>query len=100
MALRSRAGIDTLERGLKLAPHSKSQEQLRNYAMQALRRTQQRLLEQVLARANSGTPAHEAVEAVASQLALTGYPQAADLEQAMLDVWSLSEATSPSAKAA
>ena len=50
MALRGQAGIDTLERGLKLAPHSKSQEQLRNYAMQALRRTQQRLLMQVLAR--------------------------------------------------
>ena len=47
MALRERAGIDTLERGLKLPAQSKSQEQLRNYAMQALRRTQQRLLLQV-----------------------------------------------------
>jgi glutamate dehydrogenase len=44
------AGIDTLERGLKLPATSKSQEQLRNYAMQALRRTQQRLLLQVLER--------------------------------------------------
>ena len=100
MALRARAGIDTLERGLKLTPHSKSQEQLRNYATQALRRTQQRLLEQVLARANAGVPAHDAVEAVASQLALTGFAQPADLEQAMLDVWSLSETTNPSAKVA
>ena len=100
MALRARAGIDTLERGLKLPAHSKSQEQLRNYAVQALRRTQQRLLAQVLARSGGGTSAHAAVEAVASQLALSGFAQPADLEQAMLDVWSLSEATSPTAKAA
>ena len=100
MALRARAGIDTLERGLKLTPQNKSQEQLRNYAMQALRRTQQRLLAQVLARASGGTSGHDAVEAVASQLALSGYAQPADLEHAMLDVWTLSEATTPAPKAA
>jgi glutamate dehydrogenase len=54
MAAARAAGIDTLERGLKLPATSKSQEQLRNYAMQALRRTQQRLLLQVLERAGSG----------------------------------------------
>ena len=87
LALRSRAGIDTLERGLKLVPHSKSQEQLRNYAQQALRRTQLRLLSQVL---QGGA---DAVQGVAGRLGLSGYPLATDLEQAMLDVWALSEAT-------
>jgi glutamate dehydrogenase len=100
MALRGQAGIDTLERGLKLAPHSKSQEQLRNYAMQALRRTQQRLLMQVLARASDGTDTLDAVEVVTNTMGLSGYAPAADLEQAMLDVWALSEAANATAQAA
>ncbi|WP_317204869.1 NAD-glutamate dehydrogenase domain-containing protein [Janthinobacterium sp.] len=93
MALRGQAGIDTLERGLKLVPTSKSQEQLRNYAQHALRRTQQRLLTQVLERAAGGGDAGAAVEVVTNALGLSGYAPAADLEQAMLDVWALSEAT-------
>ncbi len=93
MALRGQVGIDTLERGLKLAPHSKSQEQLRNYAAQALRRTQQRLLMQVLARSSDGTDTMDAVEVVTNTMGLSGYAPAADLEQAMLDVWALSEAS-------
>jgi glutamate dehydrogenase len=97
MALRGLAGIDTLERGLKIAPHSKSQEQLRNYAAQALRRTQQRLLAQVLARSNGGARPLDAVGAVASTMGLSGYAAPADLEQAMLDVWALSEATNAAA---
>jgi len=92
MALRSQAGIDTLERGLKLPAHTRSQEQLRNYAQQALRRTQHRLLTQVLSRATNGHDAGEAVELVTNTLGLSGYPLASDLEQAMLDVWALSEA--------
>jgi glutamate dehydrogenase len=48
---------------------------------------------QVLQRAAAGASATEAVEVVANELGLTGYPVAADLEQAMLDVWALSEAT-------
>ena len=92
MALRSQAGIDTLERGLKLPAHTRSQEQLRSYAQQALRRTQQRLLTQVLSRATNGHDAGEAVELVTNTLGLSGYAQSADLEQAMLDVWALSEA--------
>jgi glutamate dehydrogenase len=92
MSLRSQSGIDTLERGLKLAATSKSQEQLRSYAQQALRRTQQRLLTQVLARASAGADAGEAVEVVTNTLGLSGYAAATDLEQAMLDVWALSEA--------
>jgi glutamate dehydrogenase len=100
MALREKAGIDTLERGLKLPPQSKSQEQLRNYAMQALRRTQQRLLLQVIERAGSSGNALAAVDAVTSEMGLTGYAPATDLEQAMLDVWSLSEGSNPERLAA
>ncbi len=97
MALRSATGIDTLERGLKIAPQSKAQEQLRNYAMQALRRTQQRLLMQVMAQ--GGDPL-TAVRDVAEARGLTGYAPAVDLEQAMLDVWTLSEGSSPERLAA
>jgi glutamate dehydrogenase len=99
MALRERAGIDTLERGLKLPPQTKSQEQLRNYAMQALRRTQQRLLLQVIERARSGD-ALAAVDAVTADMGLSGYAPATDLEQAMLNVWSLSEGSNPERLAA
>jgi glutamate dehydrogenase len=99
MELREQAGIDTLERGLKLPAQSKSQEQLRNYAMQALRRTQQRLLMQVLARAGEGDPI-AAVRAVTGEMGLGGYAPALDLEQAMLDVWALSEGSSPDRLAA
>jgi glutamate dehydrogenase len=97
MALRAATGIDTLERGLKIAPQSKAQEQLRNYAMQALRRTQQRLLTQVMAQ--GGDPL-SAVRDVAHARGLTGYTPAVDLEQAMLDVWTLSEGSSPERLAA
>ncbi len=97
MALRGQAGIDTLERGLQIAPHSKSQEQLRNYAMQALRRTQQRLLMQVLAKSNGGAQPLDAVGAVTNTMGLSGYAAPADLEQAMLEVWALSEATNAAA---
>jgi glutamate dehydrogenase len=99
MALRERAGIDTLERGLKLPATSKSQEQLRNYAMQALRRTQQRLLLQVIERAGTGD-ALAAVDAVTAERGLKGYAQVTDLEEAMLDVWALSEGSNPERLAA
>jgi glutamate dehydrogenase len=92
LALRAQVGIDTLERGLKLPATSRSQEQLRSYAQNALRRTQQRLLSQVLKHATGGHSALEAVEVVANTLGLSGYAVATDLEQAMLDVWALSEA--------
>jgi glutamate dehydrogenase len=93
LALRAQVGIDTLERGLKLPATSRSQEQLRSYAQNALRRTQQRLLSQVLQHATGGHTGVEAVEVVANTLGLSGYAAATDLEQAMLDVWALSEAT-------
>jgi glutamate dehydrogenase len=100
MLLREQAGLDTLERGLKLPPQSKSQEQLRNYAMQALRRTQQRLLLQVIERAGQGGDARAAVDEVTRAMGLTGYAPAIDLEQAMLEVWALSEGSSPDRLAA
>ena len=93
MALRGQAGIDTLERGLKLAANSQSQQQLRSYATQALRRTQQRLLMQVLARSNGGARLLEAVDDVTGPMKLADCAAPADLDQAMLDVWALSEAT-------
>jgi glutamate dehydrogenase len=100
LALRGQAGIDTLEQGLKLPATTRSQEQLRSYAQHALRRTQQRLLTQVLQRATAGHDATEAVEVVTNTLGLSGYAAATDLEQAMLDVWALSEATNMSSSAA
>ncbi|RZA34806.1 MAG: glutamate dehydrogenase [Lysobacteraceae bacterium] len=100
MALRQQAGIDTLERGLKLPAQSKAQEQLRNYAMQALRRTQQRLLLQVIERAGTGGDPLEAVKQVTEARGLTGFAQPVELEQAMLDVWALSEGSSPDRLAA
>jgi glutamate dehydrogenase len=99
LALRAQVGIDTLERGLKLPATSRSQEQLRSYAQNALRRTQQRLLSQVLKHATGGHSALEAVEVVANTLGLSGYAVATDLEQAMLDVWALSEAVNASTTA-
>jgi glutamate dehydrogenase len=97
MALRKRAGIDVLEHGLKLPAASRSQEQLRSYAQQALGRTQQRLLAQVLRQGGS----EAAVEAVVSGLQVPAFTAPSDLEQAMLDVWTLSEAAiGPQARAA
>ncbi len=95
MLLRAESGIDTLERGLKLPATSKSQEQLRNYAMQALRRTQQRLLLTVLERSKQTGDMQATVREVTSAMGLTGFAQPTDLEQAMLNVWSLSEGSSP-----
>jgi glutamate dehydrogenase len=93
LRLRQQAGIDTLERGLKLGATSSAQQALRMYAQQALRRAQQRLLTQVLQQlpALSG-PA--AVGAVLGKLAPAPAALAApqDLEQAMLQVWALSDA--------
>ncbi|WP_323139797.1 NAD-glutamate dehydrogenase domain-containing protein [Massilia phyllosphaerae] len=100
LLLRSAAGLDVLERGLKLPATSKSQEQLRNYALQALRRTQQRMLLQVLERAKQGGDMEAAVHELTGAMGLGGQAQPTDLEQAMLDVWSLSEGSSPERLAA
>jgi glutamate dehydrogenase len=95
LALRQQVGIAALERGLAFAPRSKSQAQLRNHARRALLRTQQRLLAQLLQRA----PSSDAANAMAEVVAALGTQQCAvhatpDLEQSMLDVWTLSEAAS------
>jgi glutamate dehydrogenase len=101
MLLRAQAGIDTLERGLKLPAVSKSQEQLRNYALQALRRTQQRLLLEVLEASRATGDMQAAVRELTAAMGLSGgYAQPTDLEQAMLAVWSLSEGSSPDRLAA
>jgi glutamate dehydrogenase len=100
ITLRTAAGIDMLERGLKLPATSKSQEQLRNYALQALRRTQQRMLLQVLERAKQGGDMQAAVQDLTQSMGLAAQAQPTDLEGAMLDVWALSEGTSPERLAA
>jgi glutamate dehydrogenase len=53
----------------------------------------------VLSRATDGHDGIEAVELVTNTLGLVGYAPATDLEQAMLDVWALSEATTATAAA-
>ncbi|HEX9172082.1 MAG TPA: glutamate dehydrogenase, partial [Telluria sp.] len=92
MALRDQAGIGTLERGLKLVPHSKPQEQLRNYAMQALRRTQQRLLMQVVARLSEGSDLPAVMAGLTGSMGLKRYAAPIGQEQAVLDTWAISEA--------
>ncbi|MEW7847988.1 NAD-glutamate dehydrogenase domain-containing protein [Massilia aurea] len=99
--LRQQVGIDTLELGLKLPAQSKSQEQLRNYALQSLRRAQQRLLLQVIEHAGqNGNDMQGAVDEVTAARGLTGFAPPVELEQAMLDVWALSEGLTPERLAA
>jgi glutamate dehydrogenase len=104
MNLRSRAGIDGLERALTQSPITAPQEPLRNHALQALRRAQQRLLAQVLRQMPNAAPAAIAngvVENVVNKLQLNGHagadPAQTSLEQAVLDAWALSEAASSAA---
>jgi glutamate dehydrogenase len=96
MRLRRRTGIDCLERTLMQSPTAAQQEPLCAHALQALRRTQQRLLAHVLQQLPSGASAAVAngvVEAVADQLMLNGHaiPAQTTVEHAVLDVWALSE---------
>jgi glutamate dehydrogenase len=101
MDLRRRAGIEDLEQALMQLPIAQAQESLRSHALQALRRAQQRLLTQVLIQLPRGalsTATNGVVGAVVDQLKLhsraTADPAQATLEQAVLDVWALSEAAS------
>ena len=86
LALRREAGIDALERGLKNAGAGGG---LRDYALQSLQRTQQRLLVRVLSRINAQADSQAAINDVVMSL-----PVACSLgqEQIMLQVWALSEA--------
>jgi glutamate dehydrogenase len=100
MMLRRQAGIDDLERVLMRAPANAAQEPLRDHALQALRRTQQRLLTRVLQQAPVGGgqagDTAKTVEALMAKLKLgaraarDAAPQ--DIEHAVLHVWTLSEA--------
>jgi glutamate dehydrogenase len=94
--LRAQAGIDALEQGLQLPAVGKAQEQLRNYALQALRRTQQRLLTEVLERIKQHGDTAAAVRDLTAAMGLSGdRAQPTDLEGAMLEVWALSEGSNP-----
>ena len=90
LALRSRAGIDALERGLNLAPSNQAQARMRNYARKALQRASGHLLARVLGLVAGGAGMVQAVDAVAHTLG--AFPPAAELEQAMLNVWAWTEA--------
>jgi glutamate dehydrogenase len=101
MAVRRQAGIDRLERVLTHTQVGAAQEALRSHALQVLRRAQQRLLTQVLQQmpvsAGGGEMSEKSVEQVMSKLKLAPQPAGQHgFEQAVLDVWSLSEAVSPS----
>ncbi len=100
MNLRRQAGIDSLERVLTQTPGNASQEALRGHALQALRRAQQRLLAQVLQQGGEA----DAVGSVIGKLKLSssaGNVQSQpSLEQAVLEVWALSEAASSAMTAA
>ena len=108
MALRRQAGIDGLERVLMHAPASASQQPLRDHALQALRRAQQRLLMRVLQQAPaSGRPTDNPavlVETLINKLKVGARAAGAagqhNLEHAVLDVWALSEAASSTTDAA
>jgi glutamate dehydrogenase len=102
MTLRRLAGIDSLERVLMRAPANATQEPLRDHALQALRRTQQRLLMRVLQQTPVGSKQVDdsaaMVEALIAKLKVgtrTARSAAAqNIEHAVLDVWALSEAAS------
>ena len=103
MALRRQAGIDGLERVLMRAPASASQAPLRDHALAALRRAQQRLLMRLLQQIPVGSKPFDSpaavVEALMRKLQVGAAPAGGEpnLEHAVLDVWTLSEAASSAA---
>jgi glutamate dehydrogenase len=106
MAVRRQSGIDNLEHVLTRIRVEPQQEGLRSHALQVLRRAQQRLLMQVLQQipvsAGGAEVPVKSVEQAMSKFKLvqqagSGQPT---FEQAVLDVWALSEAVSPSSGAA
>jgi glutamate dehydrogenase len=105
MALRRQVGIDGLERVLMHAPASAEQQPLRDHALQALRRAQQRLLMRVLQQAPVGSRPYDnpatVVEALINKLKVGAHgaqnapaAEQPNLEHVVLDVWALSEAAS------
>jgi glutamate dehydrogenase len=107
MALRRQVGIDGLERVLMHASASAEQQPLRDHALQALRRAQQRLLMRVLQQVPIGSRSSDnpaaMVEALINKLKVgareTQSPESSNLEHVVLDVWALSEAASSIADA-
>ncbi|WP_338847395.1 NAD-glutamate dehydrogenase domain-containing protein [Massilia sp. W12] len=97
MELRSASGIAQIERGLKQGAEGESQSQLRDFAQQALRRAQQRLLNHVL---QSGKMEDQDIAAMVQNLGLAAPQFGADLAQVMLQAWALSEAANRVAEAA
>ncbi|HVK93154.1 MAG TPA: NAD-glutamate dehydrogenase domain-containing protein [Noviherbaspirillum sp.] len=102
MVLRHQAGIEDLERALTQASATAAQDALRGHALRALRRAQQRLLMHLLQQspaggASSGDPA-QVIAALMRRLKLaardTDATPPSDVEQAVLKVWTLSEAAS------
>ncbi len=107
MLVRRQAGIDRLERVLVQTPANPSQEALRNHALQALRRAQQRLLSNVLQQMPVGAGGVDlpmkSIDAAMGKLKLdtrSAPTEQQSLEQAVLEVWTLSEALTPSSNAA
>jgi glutamate dehydrogenase len=108
MALRRQAGIDGLERVLMRATATAAQEPLRDHALQALRRAQQRLLMRVLQQAPLNTKPSEdpaaLVDALIDKLQvgarMSDNMGQQNLELAVLDAWELSEAASSATDAA
>jgi glutamate dehydrogenase len=102
LALRRQAGIAGLERILLQSPANDAQAPLRDHALLALRRAQQRLLMRVLHMAPAdgiGDPAI-LVAALIDKLKVSARVAErpdGDLEHAVLDVWTLSEAASTGA---
>jgi glutamate dehydrogenase len=102
--VRRHSGIDRLERTLMLAAAAPSQQGLRGHALQALRRAQQGLVEQVLQQVSGKAGDDEAVmQCIDSvlhqvpQLPPEGEDDTVDqisLDEAILSAWNLSEAVS------
>jgi glutamate dehydrogenase len=103
MARRREAGIDGLERVLTRSAANPAQQPLRDHALQALRRAQQRLLLRLLHQVPAGGKgADDPARMVAALMrklkvgarAAAPGDDAAGLEHAVLDVWALSDAAS------
>lgn len=86
MQLRQETGIASLERGLKQSADSASQQQLRDFAQQALRRAQQSLLSHVLQGGDG------ALDKLLKQLGNNKAALQGDLAHVMLQTWALSDA--------
>ncbi|GAA4030641.1 NAD-glutamate dehydrogenase domain-containing protein [Actimicrobium antarcticum] len=95
MELRRQSGIDLLERALMQASVGPAQEALRGHALQALRRTQQRLLGHVLPQL--GAHGEQAISSTLVQLDLAPVLVEASLDNVVLQVWAMADAVAVAA---